>query len=885
MFEWIVSSSVLIVVVILLRFILRGKISLRLQYALWALVLVRLLVPVSLGTSAMSVENLARRAAETEPALIVSALSELELPKMSYRAAYDEVAREYAERGIQIEDIPFEQYAETVVYEIEHKMRGALSIAEVVRVIWLSGSALVGLWFLISNLRFSHCLKRSRSPLACECGLPVYLSDTVDAPCLFGLFRPAIYLTGEAAGDEQTLRHALAHELSHYRHRDHIWAILRCVCLAVHWYNPLVWWAARLSGNDAELACDESTLLRLGEPERAAYGRTLLRLTCERRPALLNTATTMTGSGRSIRERIALLVQKPRTALCTAIALAVIAAAAVGCTFTGAEETDTPWSWAQGLDAGDVTGAVCWRIDGTETTLTEEETSELLRLLNALEKDDFTENSQLSGATPTFGLTIETPEDKYYITESVAPAGALEINYGNSQWWIDSEALAGFVIVLSAREIVQAFVPAEGDKFPFVPIGTVEVEVDDSIPQAAFDYAMEYIRRQINYYNELGDDPPQGGGSYTITAARITALEQVSTGTAGLNEGVNLYRLEYRLLPDHPENVILAGGMSMEEGWITEWNSPGQPYLLLHYEDRGDNTIWTPIAVIHTDTIEFGYGTPELLEKYGNAYTAAAMELYAEYQANQMQTAPAEALFELFDAADAMMVTLYLANEGACRAYTVSSRWYAERFGALIDCYRWKELEMPGTAPSEYWLTVESPDGTHKMTFWSGGAGMIQYKDGDRTRFWNAEPLYEGQSSIALDIRREYDNLDVDFSRIMFYTEGDAEAAARVFVHSAYGSHMMSLTPGNWHGITEYEVIDWSVREISGDGTTLVGEFRYAFVPEDPDSPAIWAGNTENGTGEYEGMLTAGREFILQRQDDGYWHCKGFGTGGYTLPE
>ena len=44
-------------------------------------------------------------------------------------------------------------------------------------------------------------------------------------------------------------------------------------------------------------------------------------------------------------------------------------------------------------------------------------------------------------------------------------------------------------------------------------------------------------------------------------------------------------------------------------------------------------------------------------------------------------------------------------------------------------------------------------------------------------------------------------------------------------------------------------------------------------------------GNTENGTGEYEGMLTAGREFILQRQDDGYWHCKGFGTGGYTLPE
>ena len=49
MVEWIVSSSALIVIVALLRFLLKGRISLRLQYALWALVLVRLLVPFSFG--------------------------------------------------------------------------------------------------------------------------------------------------------------------------------------------------------------------------------------------------------------------------------------------------------------------------------------------------------------------------------------------------------------------------------------------------------------------------------------------------------------------------------------------------------------------------------------------------------------------------------------------------------------------------------------------------------------------------------------------------------------------------------------------------------------------------------------------------------------------
>ena len=59
--QWIVSSSVLILVVIALRYVLRGKLSLRMQYALWLLVLVRLLVPVSFGASDLSARRLCSR--------------------------------------------------------------------------------------------------------------------------------------------------------------------------------------------------------------------------------------------------------------------------------------------------------------------------------------------------------------------------------------------------------------------------------------------------------------------------------------------------------------------------------------------------------------------------------------------------------------------------------------------------------------------------------------------------------------------------------------------------------------------------------------------------------------------------------------------------------
>lgn len=65
MTESLVTSSVLIVVIALLRLVLRGKISQRVQYALWLLVAIRLLVPVSFVTSPVSVMNAVEPVTET----------------------------------------------------------------------------------------------------------------------------------------------------------------------------------------------------------------------------------------------------------------------------------------------------------------------------------------------------------------------------------------------------------------------------------------------------------------------------------------------------------------------------------------------------------------------------------------------------------------------------------------------------------------------------------------------------------------------------------------------------------------------------------------------------------------------------------------------------
>lgn len=334
MIEWTLSSAALILIVIALRYILRGKISLRLQYALWGLVLLRLLLPFSVGSSGISVANVLP---DHVPETILSAgipdgahtAPKDGTPKASIPAVPDAPSGIPAQSGT---ETVFQDDAPDVSVKVTDW--GAITAT-----VWLTGAAVVGLWLLISNLRLARKLKKSRQALACQSyRLPVYLSDAVDTPCLFGLFRPSIYVTPEAAESETRLRHILAHEATHFRHGDHLWSILRGVCLALHWYNPLVWWAAILSRNDSELSCDEGTIRRIGEQERAEYGRTLIAMTCRKRPALLITATTMTGGKNSIRERITLIARKPKTAVCTLIAVAVIAAVAVGCTFTGAKE-------------------------------------------------------------------------------------------------------------------------------------------------------------------------------------------------------------------------------------------------------------------------------------------------------------------------------------------------------------------------------------------------------------------------------------------------------------------------------------------------------------------------------------------------------------------
>ena len=187
----------------------------------------------------------------------------------------------------------------------------------------LIGTACVLLWFGFSNIRFrkklragrieeisgglkemylNMCKERKVRPV------PVYFTDPVPGACLVGVFRPFIVLPVITAPED--VKNVLTHEICHLKNRDHIWNILRMLCCAIHWFNPLVWLAASMSRTDSELRCDDRVTEAMDEQERKDYANVLVYAAARKSmPGIGVMATGMTMTGKRLKNRVLGVIQ------------------------------------------------------------------------------------------------------------------------------------------------------------------------------------------------------------------------------------------------------------------------------------------------------------------------------------------------------------------------------------------------------------------------------------------------------------------------------------------------------------------------------------------------------------------------------------------------
>ena len=103
-------------------------------------------------------------------------------------------------------------------------------------------------------------------------------------PVVWGILRCRLLLPAAArhwSGEQ--LRSVLLHELAHIKRRDTMAQLLAQIACALHWFNPLVWFAAWRLGVERERACDDLVLASGVRP--SAYAGHLLEVVTGLSPA------------------------------------------------------------------------------------------------------------------------------------------------------------------------------------------------------------------------------------------------------------------------------------------------------------------------------------------------------------------------------------------------------------------------------------------------------------------------------------------------------------------------------------------------------------------------------------------------------------------------
>ena len=300
------QAGLIALAVMAVRLVLRKKASRRALCMLWALVALRLLLPVSL-----TVESPVSLQAEEAPvSRVYHAMQE------ARTSVPEEAAPAPAESsGAAAAVVPAEPAAEPVTLR---------TFARWLPWIWVIGMGCVAAYMLLSFIWMRLTLRRAE-----HIRDNVYRCTQWSTPFVLGIIAPCIYVPESVS--EEDLPQVLAHERCHIRRWDHVVKPFAFLLLAVNWFNPVLWAAYVLLGRDMENACDEMALKNADTAQRAAYSRALV--SCAAQPKMAAVCPLAFGEV-AVKERVKNVLGYKKPAIWAAVILAAAAVVIGVCLLT-----------------------------------------------------------------------------------------------------------------------------------------------------------------------------------------------------------------------------------------------------------------------------------------------------------------------------------------------------------------------------------------------------------------------------------------------------------------------------------------------------------------------------------------------------------------------
>ena len=266
------TVSLAALVPLILRRLMKKRYPARMVCVVWAILALRLLIPVQLTLPQAPVQV---------------------MPRTSYVVQSDQTA--FRQAGLPVTQTPARWVTGTQAQTLSAADTGTVKtvdITDILLTLWLAGVVACVLWQGIGYYRLIRSLKgTSRSveradlhtilqeqcaDLVIDREIPLWVSSAADCPMLAGFIHPTLYLPDERISRTDAA-FIFRHELTHYKHGDLWLKLLLLAARCLHWFNPLVHLIERFAQEDIEAACDDAVVRGHDGAYRRAYGETILR--------------------------------------------------------------------------------------------------------------------------------------------------------------------------------------------------------------------------------------------------------------------------------------------------------------------------------------------------------------------------------------------------------------------------------------------------------------------------------------------------------------------------------------------------------------------------------------------------------------------------------
>jgi len=315
--NWLIDvtlkGSLLALVIMGLKFLLKDRVSPKWHYYIWGLLLIRLLVPVA-PESVVSVFNIVNNdinnvaeitSIDGESVLITDEANGGIIEPVAVKAVSEGNQNTYNESEMianedyssQLEDANEVNSARTPITEIVGEWLSYLNPNKAMPIvlIWILGMVIAFSILVKRNLQTWHYIKSNRklnnqdyvqvlekakTLLKTTKEIKVYEVRGLNSPALLGLINPSVMLPETIKGKltEKELEYIFVHELTHMKKHDLVGYLMISIAQCIHWFNPLVWYSGYLMRKDCELSCDYDVLKVMDAEEHRDYGMTLIKM-------------------------------------------------------------------------------------------------------------------------------------------------------------------------------------------------------------------------------------------------------------------------------------------------------------------------------------------------------------------------------------------------------------------------------------------------------------------------------------------------------------------------------------------------------------------------------------------------------------------------------